>query len=136
MMMKSARIAMICLFFAATGCGASQSKITGKVTFKTKPLICGSVQFVIGDSTFESPIGTDGSYSIPNAKTGEAKIAVVSNKPVPVDPRAAGRGGASGATPPDPAQWFAIPDKYNDIATSGKTATVKGGPNTINIDLD
>lgn len=136
--MKLIRLLAVGAMVGLLGCGASTSKVTGKVTHKGKNLICGTVSFHYPDnSVIDGPIDPNGVYSIHLAKPGDVTITVSTFKPQPPDPRAAGRGApATTAAPLDPNLWFPIPEKYGDPAQSGKKATVKGGTSTIDIDLE
>jgi hypothetical protein len=144
---------VLLLLALATGC-ASKSTITGKVTYQDKPLTGGVVLFVSesGKGTGRSEIGTDGSYTIENMPTGQAKIAVDTTSAQGTQPP--GANAPKGMMPPpgtdvpsasaksgvygsgNSARGAAvIPDQYKNADTSGLTYTVKGGSQTHNIDL-
>lgn len=148
----------LCLagMFFLVGCGASKTKVTGKVTLAGKALVFGSVTLVDGTGMYhQGDIGLDGSYSIEGVPTGPVKIGVFSpnphaqargadkgkSAPDPNDPREkfiASQGGKKDAGPPKqlpPAgAWFPIDNKYTDPANSGLTGTVaKDTP--LNIDI-
>jgi hypothetical protein len=135
--MKHLRLLAACLALVALSCGGGKSAVNGKVSYKGKPLVCGTISFYYPDNTsVDGGIDPDGNFTIINAKPGKAKVTVVSNRPAGADPRAAGRGGAPAGPVADPAKWFEIPPKYNDPATTDKEVELKSGPNLINIDLD
>ena len=129
-------VALAFLTLAAVGC-AGRGDVSGKVSYKAKTLVFGTVQFEASDGTLkQANIETDGSYSIPGVPVGEAKVAVISDNP---------KGGAfqplqrEGQPPPKPLPevkgWFPIPPEYRDLSKPKLTYTVKSGQNTYDIDL-
>ncbi len=124
------------LVLAATGCGG-RGDVSGKVTYKGKPLVWGTVLFEGSDRTFkQGNIGSDGTYTIRGLATGEAWVAVSSINPTSPDfqtrlpsraPRPNRSAGVNG--------WFPIPQKYDTPFTSGLTYPIKRGPNEIDIEL-
>jgi hypothetical protein len=122
----------------ALACGCwGRGDVSGKVTYKGKPLVWGTVLFEGSDRTFkQGNIGSDGTYTIRGLATGEAKVAVSSINPKSSDfqtrlpsraPRANRPAGVNG--------WFPIPQKYDAPFSSGLTYPVKRGPNEIDIEL-
>lgn len=132
------------------GCGDSKGsrgptgKVSGKVTFDGKPLPSGcTIVFTHQDKAvaITAPIGSDGSYSLPNALVGTHKVSFM----VPVE--------AAAAAPPDPSNPEAykafmlgqakaptedkppIPKRYCSPDQSGLTFTVQEGENKYDIDL-
>jgi len=132
--------------FAASGCGPSTGSVSGKVYYKDTLLKGGRVQFITADQKGAmAEIGEDGSYTLDKLALGEAKIAVETDylkvqgsRPSYGPPK--GGSNAGGYTPPDPKEaakrYTAIPSKYEDPATSGKTFTVKPGKQEFDIKLD
>ena len=122
------------LTLVAVGC-AGRGDVSGKVSYKGKALVWGTVQLEAADKTFkQANIESDGSYSIPGVPVGEARVAVASENP------------QSSAFMPlhagpkfQPAKpitgWFPIPSDYQDINKAKMTYTVNRGPNTYDIDL-
>lgn len=133
----------------AAGCGSSTGGVTGKVSYKGKSVVSGSVVLIASDGMPRyGDIQPDGSYRFNGVPTGEAKLGVNSPNPVP-DPRkvavarAAGQRGGRFQTDPitgtptsDPSLWFPIPRAAGDPATSSLRATIRPGENTHNIVLD
>jgi hypothetical protein len=129
-------VAVALVALAATGCGG-RGDVSGKVTYKGKPLVWGTVQFEGSDNVVkQGNINNDGTYSVCGVATGEARAAVSSINPKSSDfqqrmpvraPRANARTEVKG--------WFPIPEKYDTPFKSGLTYTVKRGQNTIDIDL-
>jgi hypothetical protein len=131
---------MALLMLVAVGCAAGRGDVSGKVTYKGKALVFGTVQLQAADKTLkQANIEKDGSYSIPGVPLGEARIAVSSANPQGPDFQPLVRGERQPTTPskapPPVAGWFPIPSDYGDINKSRLTYTVKKGPNTYDIDL-
>ena len=121
---------------AATGCGG-HGDVSGKVTYKGKTLVWGTVQFEGSDKMIQQGnINSDGTYSISGVAIGEAKAAVSSINPKSSDFQVRQ---AEGRPPPKPRPevkgWFPIPEKYNTPFKSGLTYSIKAGQNQIDIEL-
>lgn len=125
-------LAALCL---ASGCGSIRGSLEGQVTYQGKPVCCGSVVAVGSDGVTKSvQIQEDGSYAIPDLPGGPVRIAVYSPNPQEVRAQPSKFG-----TPPPPAgnpKWFAIPDKYGDLKSSGITCNIREKTNSFNIELD
>lgn len=116
------------------GCGGGTGDLSGTVTFNGKPVRVGTVAVAASDGSILSGVIQDnGTYSIPNVPSGEAKIAV--HSPDPKTVKVAMRKKDEKPPPPDASKWVAIPEKYADHAQSELTTTIKTGPNTFPIDL-
>jgi hypothetical protein len=129
-------VALTLLTLAAVGCGG-RGDVSGKVTYKGKPLVFGTVQFEASDKTIkQANIEKDGSYTIPGVPVGEANVAVSSENPQSSAFQPLQR---EGVPPPPPLPkvegWFAIPPEYQDLSKPKLTYTVKRGQNTYDIDL-
>ncbi len=148
--------ALLCL----AGCGAS-GKVTGKVTYKGKPVPGGKVAFYGANNwTGTSEIEEDGSYSIAKVPSGTVKITVdtssfrpaklpfnapkmpnmqdTSKMPKPPDmPEEAKKNPMYNpqARAEREKRYVEIPKKYADPEKSGLTYDVKSGTQTHNIDL-
>jgi hypothetical protein len=125
------------LALVAVGC-QGKGDVSGKVTYKGKPLVFGTVQFEGRDGMLrQGNIETDGSYTVSGVATGEAKVAVSSRNPKSSDFIPIQREGGPKLPPrPDYPGWFPIPDKYETPYKSGLTYTIKRGENKINIELE
>jgi hypothetical protein len=133
-----------CFSFAVitvlVGCGSDGGNcaVSGKISSKGKPLVCGTVNFLgPKGETAAGAIEADGTFFCPNAPTGVVKIGVVSEKPVVSV--AVGKPGRAAPPPPpgpDVTKWFPIDAKYADPNTSGKQITLKSGSNTVEIELE
>jgi hypothetical protein len=129
-------LALAFLTLAAVGCG-ERGDVSGKVSYKGKLLVFGTVQFEASNKTIkQANIATDGSYSIPGVPVGEAKVAVSSDNPNSSAFQPLQR---EGMPPPKPLPqvkgWFPIPPGYQDLSRPKLTYTVKSGKNTYDIDL-
>jgi hypothetical protein len=124
------------LSLAALGC-AGKGDVSGKVTYKGKPLVFGTVQFEGSDGMLrQANIERDGSYSVRGVATGEAKVAVSSLNPKSSDFVPMQREGAKPPPPrPEVQGWFPIPEKYDTPFKSGLTYPIKSGANQIDIEL-
>jgi hypothetical protein len=112
--------------------------VSGKVTYKGKALVWGTVQFEGSDNMIkQGNIQSDGTYSISGLATGEAKAAVSSINPKSSDfqLRRPQEGGPRTPPRPEVKGWFPIPEKYDAPYKSGLTYTIKAGENKIDIDL-
>jgi hypothetical protein len=122
------------LLLVVVGC-AGRGDISGKVTYKGKALVWGTIQLEAADKTFkQANIESDGSYSIPGVPVGNARVSVSSANPQSSDfvPLHAG----PRFQPKKPITgWFPIPSEYQDINKAKMSYTVKNGPNTYDIDL-
>jgi hypothetical protein len=128
--------ALALLPLAALGC-AGKGDVSGRVTYKGKPLVWGTVQFEGSDRIVkQGNINPDGTYSVRGVATGEAKVAVSSINPKSSDFQVRQ---AEGGPPPKPRPevkgWFPIPEKYDTPYKSGLTYPIKRGANEIDIEL-
>jgi hypothetical protein len=124
------------LTLAAIGCGG-RGDVSGKVSYKGKLLVWGTVQFEGSDGIVKhGNIKPDGTYTVESVATGDAKAAVSSVNPQSSDFQPIQREGQAPRKPrPEVKGWFPIPEKYDTPSKSGLTYTIKGGTNTIDIDL-
>jgi hypothetical protein len=125
------------LTLVAFGC-ERKGDVSGKVTYKNKPLVFGTVQFEGKDGIIRSGnIERDGSYTVSGVATGETKVAVSSRNPKSSDFTPLQREGGPKLPPrPDYPGWFPIPEKYELTFKSGLIYAIKSGANTINIELE
>jgi hypothetical protein len=141
--MKLSRVCRTSILFAGvvmtcvSGCGASKAVVSGKVSYKGKPLAMGTI-YIVGADGIPVPaaIDSDGRYRIEGVAVGMAKIGVSSPKPpTPQMAAHARKGRAPAAPPPEITNWFEIPEKYADPKTSDLTVELTGGEIVHNIDL-
>ena len=142
---RGPRVAVLGLLLIACGC-SSRGTVSGKVTFRGKPVVWGTVSVIASDNVqYAAQITSEGTYSIPNVPTGPAKFAVSSPNPdgtarggpAAANDGAGDRGSAGEGGPPNPppGAWFALPEKYNDPLKSGLTGTV-GAQSTVDLILE
>ena len=131
---------IIGLFFLSRPTG----NVTGKVTFRGKPVYTGSVIIVGKDGVAAAgPIETDGTYVVQKAPVGEVTVGVISKNPVYLHKISVMRSSRTPvpasalATPPnlDQRKWFPIPKEYEEPVRSGLTYSVKKGDNQYDIEL-
>jgi hypothetical protein len=121
----------------AGGCGGGPATVTGKVTYRGRPVTRGAVVFLSADKTARSGvIQPDGSYTVANVPRGMTRIGVVSRDP------ATGRGAwrkrrsrPPGTPLPATPGWFPLPSGFETPETSGLSCTVAGGRFHYDIDL-
>jgi hypothetical protein len=129
-------VAWIGLLAFVTGGCQSRGDVSGKVTYKGKPLVYGTVLFVGSDKgSVQGIIQSDGTYSAPGLSVGEAQVAVSSPNPKVIGSMANFKDPKKRPKPLEVPGWFAIPAHYGDSITSKLTFTVQGGSNTFDIDL-
>ena len=125
-----------------SGCGSKTGTVSGKVTYKDKPVPGGTVTFLVdGKHTATSPIGTDGSYSIEKVPVGPAKIGVAPPPPAArlpggkmMDPSKFGSSAEKPAAGPT-TKPFTLPPQYLNPNKSGLDYTVTGGKQEHDIPL-
>src|SRR5262245_9299438 len=110
------------LALTAVGCGR-RGNVSGKVTYKDKPLVCGTVLLHGRDGLRQGNIEPDGSYTVLDVASGEARVAVNSPNPKSIDVYP-GKKGKKAEPYPDAPGWFPIPKEYEKIETSGLTYTI------------
>lgn len=121
---------LVCLgwFVGCNGDGGAVSgTVSGNVAYNGKPLAIGSVLFVNRDRGIgvEGPLDASGSFHIPAIRAGEYQVAI--QPPPTPSPEAMEKG--------ETAESLPIAPKYLSPETSGLTAKVKEGDNTINLKL-
>jgi hypothetical protein len=122
------------LLVLAVGCG--RGDVSGKVAYKGKPLVWGTVQIEGSDGVVkQGNINSDGTYAVKGVATGEAKVAVSSVNPNSSDFQIRIAEGQKPPPRPEVKGWFPIPEKYDTPYKSGLTYPVKSGANTIDIEL-
>lgn len=131
-------------FTVLTGCGGGKptGDLSGKVTYKGKPVVLGTV--TVYDSEKKAYQGgiDQGSYTVKNVPEGSVEIIVMSPNPggtadaIAEDPRRPKRDTRPGEEKAAPVVgWMALPKKYEDTKTSPLKTTVKAGPNPFDLEL-
>ena len=128
------------------------AQISGVVKYKGQPLPGGTLVFHDSEGkAYSAPIQQDGKYDLTDVPVGEMKVTVeteslnpANTQPTYGGQRAAKMGMADynpPGAPPRPgteekkAQYVKIPEKYNNVNSSGLTATLKKGKNSKDFDL-
>ncbi len=128
------------------GCGKTTT-VTGKVTYRGRPVRYGSVTFLSSAKVARSSaIESDGSYTIYDVPPGNVKIAVTSRNPRKgrftaqaqhaVQPAQPGRRTTlKPASTKPPKDWFALPAGFESPETSGLSCDVVGAHAEHDIEL-
>ena len=110
------------------GCGGEPSgSVSGKVTYNGKPVTIGGVLFVNPDTGIgaSAELDASGSYKVLSLRTGEYQVTI--QRPRAPSPEEMAKGAQ--LKKPD------VPDKYLDPQTSGMTATITEGKNSVDFTL-
>src|SRR5947209_7685518 len=121
--------------------GARKSEVTGKVTYKGKPVVYGAVILVSTDglTAAAGPIQPDGTYTVTGMKPGEVRVGVISRNPS-AQQRQHNLRWAKITRPVEQAalkakvdfkKWFKLPEKFEEPETSGVSFVLKGGQQDI-----
>jgi hypothetical protein len=110
------------------------ARVSGKVTYKDKPVTKGTVSFMATEPTRRNATGeldANGYYQLQTespgdgAELGDYNVTIYSHEEQILD-----------YTPKVPVKpQRAVPEKYEDPKTSGLKRTVKSGPNTFDFPL-
>jgi len=133
----------------SSGCGGSDraplGKVTGTVNYRGQPIKAGTIIFEVPGARPATGKIVDGKITEvtthdPNdgVPVGTAKIAVsAAQAPQSAAPAAGADPGSYkvGANYMDSGAQSLIPPKYNNTASSGLTAEIKKGENTVTLDL-
>ena len=114
-------VVSMCVWVGCGSGGPQMGSVSGKVTYEGQPLTAGIVTFVDDEigSGASAKLDASGNYHIPSVRIGEYTVAVQN-------------------MPPPPGGKFVeldIPDKYQDLESSGLTATVEEGKNIADFSL-
>jgi hypothetical protein len=147
---------------SAVGCGLARCDVSGKVTYRGKPVVCGCVVLVGVDGLpITANLEQDGSYAAKEVPVGKVQAAVYSLDPArardPERERGAGGGVFDAADPTAPkdlppravpgdksnwmnpevdrSKWFPLPRRFETIQTSGLSALLERGQNTVHFEL-
>jgi hypothetical protein len=149
------RCSLMLVLLTLAGCGSGTGEVTGRVTFRGKPVVSGSVVMMGADNKLVScPLDAEGCYAMNGVPLGTVQVAVVSPNPVPrrrfprnllkrrekeikllEEKKNAKDSPAPAAPKVDSSKWFPLPKQYELADTSGITTTIHGGDNTFDIEL-
>ena len=137
---KIGQLLPLLLAIGLGGCSRTAT-VTGRVTYRGRPVVHGSVTFVQDARTARSGvIQPDGSYSVENVPMGTMEILVFSRSPkkgrsVPVGQPSDQHGQKEADLQKAVVkEWFPLPRKYEAAATSGLRCTV--GSRRVTHDLE
>src|SRR5262245_23725689 len=117
------------------GC-QSKGNLTGKVTYKGKPLVYGTVLFVCNDNaSVQAIIQPDGTYVANGLAVGDAKVAINSPNPKIIGSMANWKDPKKKPPPLEVPGWFEIPARYGTDGGGLLTYKVQGGTTVYDIDL-
>lgn len=135
-------ISCLVLCAALPGCGGGggpTGTVNGDLTVKGSPAPAGTIiTFASAESARTGTVGADGSFVVMGLPVGQYRISVVAPNqtsyenltPEQAMMRAMENQNQNAAPPSDP-----IPDKYENIETSGITFEVQEGSNDFTLDL-
>jgi len=129
--------ALAAFVFGLSGCGGAREKlwpVSGKVTFRGKPVAAGTIRFSNPQSGIDmtARLNSDGVYEVVMARgvglpEGTYQVAIMPPRvDIPV---------GSTAKPPKPPACLDIPERYRLLSTSGLTRTVKPHHNRFDVDM-
>jgi hypothetical protein len=125
--MRNARVWLVVLavpLFVSCGRSFPMAEVSGRVTYKGRPLPEGTIMFVPQTGfAAAGTIGPDGTYRLVSGKPGDG--AVIGRHKVAVIP----------PYQPQSRDYPKFPLKYQDAETSGLVAEVKEGQNTLDFAL-
>jgi hypothetical protein len=131
-------VTSVCL---VSGCGKPLGNVSGKVSYKGKPLEFGSVSIYAADgSSCGGEINADGTYLIKSVPVGKGKVVVTAQDPKKIEENKRivdemRKGHTASGRPAVNANINILPKQYGDVATSGLTVDVKTGTTQNDIDL-
>ncbi len=138
----SSFVALALAVQVVAGCGVATGNVSGKVTYKNKPLNAGTVTFIgQNNAVLTSVITDDGRYSISKCPVGEVKITIstpavgVGVERAKMDPGKMGGAPAGVGETVKPVAHVTVPSDYNSPETSKLTYTVIKGDQAHDLDL-
>jgi len=144
---RVAGVGLLILLLTVTGCGASKfADVQGKVTYRGKPVVYGTVVVVGADQMPRyGTIRLDGTYTIKKVPVGPARFGVNSPDPFYEPPASAQakadalerqqKAGLETPVKPPKGAWFRIPGHYGDPRTSNLSAEVVAPEVTVDLTL-
>jgi hypothetical protein len=124
------------------GCGKRLASVSGKVTYKNKPVTSGNVVFVGADGqpSPPAPIQPDGTYTATKVTPGPAKVVV--DNPPPLNhghgqhvPKEMANDPEIREAAKQTKSYVPTPPKYGDAKQSDLSADLKPGSNNFDIQL-
>jgi hypothetical protein len=163
--LRPAAVGLALVFPVLAGCAPAIGKVSGKVTYKSQPVPGGYVTFRPADgrqNSVTAMLESDGRFATVELPAGEVMVTIdnreleprsgIPSLPpgLPLSPEMRAKLGSGKAAPPPPAEgapasgedvrrpsgrYLPIPTKYYDAETSGLKFTIKGGEQTLDIEL-
>jgi len=115
------------VFLILAGCGKPQATVSGKVTYKGKPVPAGQITLIAPESgkAIAADLDSSGSFTCPGTlEVGNYLMFIMPPIPKQLPP----------GTPIQKVP-FDVPKKYQDPKTSPLKEEIKGGKNELTIDL-
>ena len=125
--------------------------VEGTITYKSKPIPAGNMNFYSSDGTnYSALLNRDGTYTVTNLPEGEYVITIETetlkpNQPAPTGKSAQmymkqGYGGREapaemGPAPKKDEMYVRVPEKYGKKASSPLTAKLHSGRNVVPVEL-
>ena len=144
------RWSLVLVLFILVGCGSGTGAVKGRVTFRGKPVVSGSVVLMgAGNKLVSSPLNAEGRYAMNGVPLGTVQVAIVSPNPDPpplpdsliqleikrLEKMNVKAPPTSAAPKTNCGKWFPLPKQYALADTSGITTTIHTGDNTFDIEL-
>ena len=80
----SIRCSLVLVLLILAGCDSGTGAVTGRVTFRGKPVVSGAVVMIGADNKLvSSPLNAEGRYAVDGVPLGTVQVAVVSPNPAP-----------------------------------------------------
>ena len=122
--------------------GSGTNKLTGRVTFRGRPVVVGTVIAVTADGTIHrAKLDPESRYDLTGLPNGSVRLGVISHDPSRAllkQQKIAARSDRVSAEDrgptAEPARWFALPVLYEDPQKSGLEVETKG-PQKFDIEL-
>jgi hypothetical protein len=138
-----AAFGLLLIAVAAFSSGRPKATVSGRVMYKGKTVIWGSVIVAGADGRAASGrIEPDGTYTVTDAPVGEVALGVVSKDPLLQHYATQMRTSRERVSvkkwqppPVDRKKWFPLPNQYEDPKTSGLALKLTNGGNEHNIVL-
>lgn len=140
-------LASLCLVVGCGGTTSDMGTVKGVVTYNGKPVPAGTITFqpVSGDRPSTGRIESDGTYRLSSlvpgdgARLGEHKVFIEAKTVTDLGTKAksmADEAKLDGSLSKPPTVTWHVPEKYASADTSGLTANVDKGTNTIDFNIE
>jgi hypothetical protein len=138
-----AAFGLLLVVVAALTFGRPKATLNGRVTYKGKPVVWGSV-ILVDERGYATAgrIEPDGTYTVDGASPATVNVAVISQDPLyqhhATQLKITRERLSLKKRPPMPVDrklWFPLPKQYEDPKTSGLSLPLKRGNNEFNIEL-